>query len=728
MFKQRKYFNTLLAASALMAAGTVQAADPPGLTEAIQDKCMADIALERAGLTLNCTANDISLAQAMLLQNEDGSDPKCDYPGAEITFDAIYTVTSSATERYDIGLWFSADGDPNGDGALTGECNIATLPTAGAGGFVNVDQNTQPGDTCGDISSRKGANPLNPVIRLTTTCVDPDNNGSLNLPYCTSWRQGGSNQTCTSPLDAYPGAPSKCKCETNFEVAIEVPAAELRVEKTADKASVAEPGAPVTYTVKVYNDGIDPSNAITLTALNDHLVDGSGNVVTSLGSVFQGNKGAAILSSTCTQNASIQAGNSYSCSFTTQVTGNAGDTVTDEVRATGVDDRGNRLSGGDQAAVSITDTRPDITVTKSASVDQVDEPGADVTFTVTVTNTSPAGSQDPIAIQSLVDDVYGNLSGQGSCNSAGNPYPNALGYGSTYTCSFTQFVSGNGKDKTAETNVITATITDDDGGATYSEESNPVTVTIAPVGSEITVSKQVRLGDGNWTDSLDIDEVYLPGTTLSYRVVVTNLSRVDAVSISSLKDKVKLNGGAYGAPVDLATDCTLPFNLAAAGGSKTCNFSLTLAGNADDSHTNEVTAAGLDDDGDSVSASDSAIVRFVDVAPAAALTKTVHEALVTFKLVVRNDSTAEDLHIGSLVDDVYGDVLDANNAAVHATDCTAETVLIGESYECSFQVLVDLADPTLELPQTSTTNLGISDDEGTDVMPMPNDSVTIDFQ
>ncbi|MFZ9087103.1 MAG: hypothetical protein ACO3C6_11225, partial [Steroidobacteraceae bacterium] len=67
MFKQRSYFNRLLAAAALMAAGTVQAEDPPGLTVAIQDKCMADIALERAGLTLNCTANDISLAQATLL-------------------------------------------------------------------------------------------------------------------------------------------------------------------------------------------------------------------------------------------------------------------------------------------------------------------------------------------------------------------------------------------------------------------------------------------------------------------------------------------------------------------------------------------------------------------------------------------------------------------------------------------------------------------------------------
>lgn len=728
MSKQRASIFSLLFAASALASAPSQAADPAGLTIAEQsDKCMAEVALERAGLTLNCTANDISLAQALLLANEDGTEPKCDYPGAPITFDAIYTVTSSATERYDIGLWFSSDGDPNGDGALTGKCNVATLPTSGAGGFVNVDQNTQPLDTCGDISSRKGSNPLQPIIRLTTTCVDPNNNGSLDLPYCTSWRQGGSNNTCTGPLDAYPGAPSKCKCETNFEVNIEVPPAELRVEKTAGKASVVEPSGSVTYTVKVYNDGIDPANGITLTSLTDQLVDSFGAVTKSLGSIFQEDKGTAISSSSCAMDASIQAGNSYTCTFTTQVTGNAGDTVTDEVRATGADDRGNRLSGDAQASVSITDARPDIAVTKSADKTSVDEPGGNVTFTVTVTNTSPAGTQDPITIQSLVDDIYGNLSGQGTCNGSGNPYPTALGYGNTYSCSFTAYVAGNGKDKTSETNTITASIVDDDGGAPYSEDSNPVTISIVPVGSEISVSKQVRVGAGNWTDSLDIDEVYTPGTTLAYRVVVTNLSRVDAVTISSLKDKVKLNGGSYGEPVDLVTDCSLPFNLAANGGSRTCSFSLTLAGDAGDSHTNEVTASGLDDDSDPVSASDSAIVRFVDVPPAAALTKTVHEALVTFKLVVRNESTAEDLYIGSLVDYVYGDVLDPLNPAVAATDCVATEVLLGESYECSFQVLVEI-EPSLELPQTSTTELVISDDEGTDVTPNPSDSVTIDFK
>ena len=57
---------------------------------------------------------------------------------------------------------------------------------------------------------------------MTATCI-PSEDGLLRLPYCTSWRQPGGNELCTSPLQAFPGAPSKCKCDDTFSIAISVP-------------------------------------------------------------------------------------------------------------------------------------------------------------------------------------------------------------------------------------------------------------------------------------------------------------------------------------------------------------------------------------------------------------------------------------------------------------------------------------------------------------------------
>lgn len=56
-------------------------------------------------------------------------------------------------------------------------------------------------DWCGDIDDAH--NPLHPTITLDgVLCQDDDGDGFLNLPYCTSWRQPGANEQCTSPLDA----------------------------------------------------------------------------------------------------------------------------------------------------------------------------------------------------------------------------------------------------------------------------------------------------------------------------------------------------------------------------------------------------------------------------------------------------------------------------------------------------------------------------------------------
>jgi hypothetical protein len=114
---------------------------------------------EEAGFGLNCTANDVSIANAT---NITILDDGCAYPGDTVTFKADFEVLLTAEYRHDVGLWFAADGDPNGDGARTGSCTAATPAYAPDPPWLDLDGTNDPlpkdnkpsgiQDTCGDIN------------------------------------------------------------------------------------------------------------------------------------------------------------------------------------------------------------------------------------------------------------------------------------------------------------------------------------------------------------------------------------------------------------------------------------------------------------------------------------------------------------------------------------------------------------------------------------------------
>jgi hypothetical protein len=115
--------------------------------------------------------------------------------------------------------YIATDDDPNNDGALTGQCS-ATASLAGntpAGNFITLD--AAP-DVCGDITGPLGTahNPLFVRAQISAEC--PASGEQLLLPFCTTWRQPGSNQVClgtgngTTTNDVFPGSPSKCNCGT----------------------------------------------------------------------------------------------------------------------------------------------------------------------------------------------------------------------------------------------------------------------------------------------------------------------------------------------------------------------------------------------------------------------------------------------------------------------------------------------------------------------------------
>ena len=503
--------SALIAGAALLVGAQPAVADELGNADVQTNQvCME----EAAEFGLVCTANDVRIAAATdIVIIDDG----CAFPGDTVTFSANFELLLGAQARHDIGIWFAQDGDPNGDGAITGTCTVATPAYAPDPPWLDLDSINDPlpgdnkpsgiQDTCGDLDDNH--NPLFPSIELTVACIDPDEDGKLNLPNCTSWRQSGANELCINPVEAFPGSPSKCRCDIGFNIDIDVPSAELLVSKDADPTSVNEPGDSVTFTVAVTNIGIDPSNPVTLNSLLDSIY---GDITTS------GHDGITDTTCSVPQTLPVDDGNpggidTYTCTFTADVTGNAGDSETDIITAAGVDSRGNEITGSDDATVAINDVLPDITVLKTALPIEVLEPGGLVTFSVLITNNSV--SSDPVTIDSLTDNVHGDLNGQGDCT-----VPQTLaGDGGTYSCSFTADVTGN--YGYTETDVVTASGADDEGNLVSDSDSAVVMVLNVPSSIELIKT----------ADPISVEE---PGGSVTYTITVNNLSPVDTVFINVL--------------------------------------------------------------------------------------------------------------------------------------------------------------------------------------------------
>jgi hypothetical protein len=674
---------------------TVMLANPQiAVAEQVDAYCMQD----QAGFELNCTANDIQISG--VAKNPDGSDrlevldDGCAYPGDTVTFTATFDVVVTAKERHDVGIYFVTDGDPDGDGAISGACNISTMPYAPAPDWLDLDGTSDPfpgtnivsntQDTCGDID-KPDHNPLNPTVTLTATCVDSNGDGFLNLPNCTSWRQSGANELCDSPAAAFPGAPSKCRCDDSFQLPIEVPPAKLLVTKTANPTTLDEPGGPVTFSVAITNIGIDPNNPVTLYSLTDDIhgdLNGQGD--------------CSVPQTIPADDANPGGIDTYTCSFPVDVLGNAGDMETDTVTAISTDSRGNQVSGSDTATVTILDVQPSITVVKTANPTEILEPGGQVSFTVTVNNNSV--SSDPVTITTLTDDIHGDLDGQGGCST-----PQTIASGGSYSCTFTGAVTGNYLD--FETDTVSASGADDDSNPVSGSDS--ATVRITNVLSSIALDKRV--------DKQTLDE---PGGNVTYTYVISNTSSVDTVTINSLTDD-KLSG------LDGQGDCSLP-QVLVPGQQYSCTVTTSVSGNGFTSLTNVATASGVDDDGTPVNAMDNAVVNFNNVPPAATLSKDVIAAVVSYQVTVRNLSDAESLSLDTLGDDIYGNIADAGNTAIISTSCEVPQTLApagqsGDSYSCSFDALASSS------PTTDTVTGSVSDDDGS-VPATPSDSATISWQ
>jgi hypothetical protein len=176
---------------------------------------------QASGISGGCTANDVSVAQTTSLRVVD-KDPVADgvqgclFPGDSATVSFVAQFHSTATARYDVGVWTSQ----NGGSALTGtggSCSVANFPSAPTPPWLNQESSI-PTDVCGDISS--AADVYSSINNIEVACVDTNGDGNLDINTCLSWSQNATKKSadaCTSPIQATAGTTSKCNCpESRF--------------------------------------------------------------------------------------------------------------------------------------------------------------------------------------------------------------------------------------------------------------------------------------------------------------------------------------------------------------------------------------------------------------------------------------------------------------------------------------------------------------------------------
>lgn len=218
--------------------------------------------------------------------------------------------------------------------------------------------------------------------------------------------------------------------------------ASIEVLKTAVPTSVSAPGGQVEFTVEVINNS--PSAVVTISSLVDDIY---GDITTDAGDID---------STTCALPPPLNPdGDTYTCSFTATVVGFAGQQETNTVLAVGTDEDSNPVSDSDTSTVFILGTAPLVDVRKTASPNIVAAPGGQVTFSVSVLNTSAAES---LQVTALIDDVYGDITTDtGSISSTTCATPQDLPAGQGYQCQFTAPVTGNSAGLHADTVMLEAT-------------------------------------------------------------------------------------------------------------------------------------------------------------------------------------------------------------------------------------------------------------------------------
>ncbi len=220
----------------------------------------------------------------------------------------------------------------------------------------------------------------------------------------------------------------------------------------------------------------------------------------------------------------LSPGEALTCTFTVNHTGDYYSSWTNSVYVTAVDEDGVDLSDtSNTQTVDLSDVSTPLTIVKSTeSASTLPEPGGDFDFKVVVTNPS---TFDDATVSDLDDTFLADLQDNGVCEDedSDTEAPWTLSPGEALTCTFT--VNHTGDYYSSWTNSVYVTAVDEDG-ADLSDTSNTQTVDLSDVSTPLTIVKSTE-------SASTLPE---PGGDFDFKVVVTNPSTFDDVTVSDLDD------------------------------------------------------------------------------------------------------------------------------------------------------------------------------------------------
>ena len=464
---------------------------------------------------------------------------------------------------------------------------------------------------------------------------------------------------------------------------------------TLDKSG---PGAVVegntaTYVFTLSNSSVSATDPVTVNSVVD---DKLGDLTAAANAAWlaQGHAGPIVLAQ----------GAAFSFSHTTASTLNAG-TVVNTATVTGQDDEGMPVSASDSHTLVVTDAAPSIMVDKSAPAIVVE--GSTVTYTFTLTNTSPADT-DPLTVTSVTDDVLGDLTA--AANAAwiaqGHGGPVVLARNDAFTFAYT---TPSVLNAGTVTNTVTVTGHDDENNPASDTDSHTVTVDNAAPSILVDKSGPATVAEGG---------------TATYVFTVTNTSpsSTDPVTVTSVTDDVlgDLTAAAVaangGSPIVLAPGQSFAFGHTTPA--------VLNAGTV----VNTVTVTGVDDEGTPVSGGDTHTLAVTDVAPSILVDKaasqpgyaTLGEVIVyTYTVVNTSPASTDPVTLTVLTDDKLGDLF-----AAAVTAHGGSPIVLAPGQTLLFTVAHAITQADLDAGSlTNTVAVSGHDDENTPVS--GGDSVTV---
>ncbi|MDY0097131.1 MAG: choice-of-anchor K domain-containing protein [Candidatus Dojkabacteria bacterium] len=413
----------------------------------------------------------------------------------------------------------------------------------------------------------------------------------------------------------------------------------IEVTKTADDNSIPETGQSVTFTFRITNTGLED---VTVTSIMD---DKFGDLLPTA-KAQNGGLDIVILST--------NPDSYFEFTYTTTLSSDSLTTHTNRVDVIAIDDEGTSATDFDTESVRFEDVAPLIEVTKTADDTSIPETGQSVTFTFLVENIG----QEDVTLNSLIDNKFGNLDGQGTCS-----LPQSILIGGAYSCKVS--VTLESDTLTPHINTVTAKAVDDEGTEATDEDDETVNFTNVLPTIEVTKTPSVNI-------------VAETGESVTFTYVVKNTSLKESVTITSLGDDI------FGTLLGDG-DCKVGTILTAGG---SCEFTLDKFIEGDysgDDHTNVFTAKAVDNEKSEATDDDDATVDFSNVVPTIEVTKKANDTSipetgqdVTFTFTVKNTSTKESVMITSLNDSDFGSL-------AGDTDCEIGTILTAGSM-CEFEI------------------------------------------